>query len=173
MVHDAEEEFNGLDQEKKDISPADSASPSFEDLQRDYRDLNERFLRLAADFDNYRKRMARELDARIACAIDGFALDLLDVVDNFERAAQSEDGKAREGLEQIHKLFRTVLERHGIRPIESKGTTFDPALHEAVAAIPSPHEEGTVVEEFCCGYRMHDRVIRCAKVAVSKGQERD
>jgi molecular chaperone GrpE len=77
MVHDAEEEFNGLDQEKTDNSSADSSTPSFEDLQRDYRDLNERFLRLAADFDNYRKRMARELDARIACAIDGFALDLL------------------------------------------------------------------------------------------------
>ena len=173
MVHDAEEEFNGLDQEKKVISPADSAPPSFEDLQRDYLDLNERFLRLAADFENYRKRMGRELDAQIACAIDAFALDLLEVVDNFERAAQSEDVKAREGLAQIHKLFQTVLERHGIHPIESMKTKFDPALHEAVAVVPSPYDEGTVVEEFCRGYRMHDRVIRCAKVAVSKGQECD
>jgi molecular chaperone GrpE len=84
---------------------------------------------------------------------------------------KSEDIKAREGLEQIQKLFRRVLERHGIQPIESVGTRFDPARHEAVVSLPSECEEGIVLEEFTCGYRMHDRVIRCAKVAVSKGKE--
>lgn len=171
MVHDTEEEFNGLDQEKKEISAPDSTPPSPEDLQRDYRDLNERFLRLAADFDNFRKRTAREMDAQVRFAIEGFAVELLEVADNFERALKSEDAKAREGLEQIQKLFRTVLERHGIQPIESIGKKFDPACHEAVVSLPSSCEEGTVMEEFTCGYRMHDRVIRCAKVAVSKGKE--
>jgi molecular chaperone GrpE len=67
----------------------------------------------------------------------------------------------------------TILERHGIRPIESVGTRFNPAVHEAVASIPSDKDEGIVVKEFSPGYCMHDRVIRCAKVAVSKGMEGD
>jgi molecular chaperone GrpE len=171
MVHDREEEFKGPDQEKGELSAPDSISPSPEDLQRDYRELNDRYLRLAADFDNFRKRSAREMDAQARFAVEGFAVELLEVADNFERALRSEDGKAREGLEQIQKLFRTVLERHGIYPIESVGTRFDPACHEAVVSLPSECEEGTVVEEFTSGYRMHDRVIRCAKVAVSKGKE--
>jgi len=171
MVHDTEEEFKGLDQEKNELSAPDSTPSSPEDLQRDYRELNDRFLRLAADFENFRKRTTREMDAQLRFAIEGFAIELLEVADNFERALKSEDTKAREGLEQIQKLFRTVLERHGIYPIESVGTRFDPARHEAVVSLPSECEEGTVIEEFSCGYRMHDRVIRCAKVAVSKGKE--
>jgi len=173
MVQETEEEFNGLDREKEELSAPDSASPSPEDQQRDYRELNERYLRLAADFENFKKRTARDMDAQARFAIERFGLDLLEVADNFERALRSGEPQPREGLEQIQKLFRTVLERHGIRSFESVGTRFDPACHEAVVALPSESEEGTVVEEFTCGYRMHDRVIRCAKVAVSKGMESD
>ena len=171
MVQDAEEESNGLDLEKNELSASDSPSPSFEDLQCDYHELNDRFLRLAADFENFRKRTAREMEAQARFSIENFAIELLEVADNFERALKSDDVKSREGLEQIQKLFRTILERHGIHSIESVGTKFDPACHEAVVSIPSDSEEGTVVEEFTCGYRMHERVIRCAKVAVSKGKE--
>jgi len=171
MVQETEEEFNGLDQEKEAVSTPDSAPPSPEDLQRDDREENERYLRLAADFENYKKRKDREMDALARNAVEGFAIELLEVADNFERALRSEDPQPREGLEQIRKLFRTVLERHGIHSFSSVGTRFDPACHEAVVALPSDCEEGTVVEEFTRGYRMHDRVIRCAKVAVSKGME--
>jgi len=170
MVQETEEEFNGLDQQKEEVSAPDSA-PSPEDLQREYRELNERFLRLAADFENFRKRTSREMDALARNAVEGFAIELLEVADNFERALRSEDPQLRAGLEQIRKLFWTVLERHGIRSFESVGTSFDPACHEAVVSLPSECREGTVVEEYACGYRMHDRVIRCAKVAVSKGKE--
>jgi molecular chaperone GrpE len=171
MVYATGEEFNGPDQEKEEVSAPDSIPSPPGDLQRDYNELNERFLRLAADFENFRRRSARDMDAQVRFAIEGFAVELLEVADNFERALRSEDGKAREGLEQIQKLFRTVLERHGIHPVESVGMKFDPARHEAVVSLPSACEEGTVVEEFTCGYRMHDRVIRCAKVAVAKGKE--
>lgn len=173
MVHEKEEEFNGLDQEKKELSASDSPTPSLEDLKRDYDELNDRFLRLAADFENFRKRTTREMDAQARFAIEGFAIELLEVADNFDRALKSGDATAREGLEQIQKLFRTILERHGIQAIKSVGTKFDPVCHDAVVSLPSDCEEGTVVEEFTCGYRMHDRVIRCAKVAVSKGKEGD
>jgi molecular chaperone GrpE len=150
---------------------ADAASPALEELQKAYDDLNSRHLRLAADFDNYRKRMARELDARTTFAIEEFAVELLEVVDNFERAERAEDAGLKEGMEQIRKLFMTILERHGIKPIECRNLPFDPERHEAVAYVPSEAEEGTVIDEAIRGYCMQDKVIRCAKVVVSKGKE--
>jgi molecular chaperone GrpE len=139
------------------------------DLKRSCDDLNERYLRLAADFDNFRKRTARETKEAREYALQKFAAELLDVVDNFERARKSDDASLREGLESIQKQFSGILEKHGIKPLSSLHTAFNPEEHEAVASIPSEHPEGTVVEEFIRGYRMHDRVIRHAKVAVSKG----
>lgn len=171
MAHETEEVKLESIQETKEESLPETVSPSFEELQREYQDLNDRFLRLAADFENFRKRTARDLEAQVKFALEEFASELLEVIDNFERAEKAEDSGAKEGLVQIHKLFRAVLERHGIRPIESVGKPFDPTLHEAIVTLPSEGNEGIVVEEFCPGYCMHDRVIRCAKVAVSKGKE--
>ncbi|ABN56995.1 MULTISPECIES: nucleotide exchange factor GrpE [Methanoculleus] len=150
---------------------ADAASPALEELQNAYDDLNSRYLRLAADFDNYRKRMDRELDARTTFAIENFAVELLEVVDNFERAERAEGAGLPEGMEQIKKLFMTILERHGITPIECRNLPFDPERHEAIAYVPSDAGEGTVIDEAVRGYCMQDKVIRCAKVVVSKGME--
>ena len=150
---------------------ADAASPALEDLQMAYDDLNRRYLRLAADFDNYRRRMARELDTRTTFAIEDFAVELLDVVDNFERAEKADGAGLREGMEQIRKLFAAILERHGIRPIECRNLPFDPERHEAIAYVPSDAKEGTVIDEAVRGYCMQDKIIRCAKVVVSKGKE--
>ncbi|MDD1714104.1 MAG: nucleotide exchange factor GrpE [Methanoregulaceae archaeon] len=171
MVHDTEEEFKESDQKNAAEYSSDTPSSSQDRLQKDYQELHERFLRLAADFDNFRKRTARDLEAQVKFAIEEFAIELLEVIDNFERAARADETGAGEGLTQIHKLFETVLERHGIRPITSVGKRFNPAEHEAVVCIASDQEEGTIVEEYCRGYCMHDRVIRCARVAVSKGRE--
>jgi molecular chaperone GrpE len=171
MAQDTEEEFIGLDQEKNGESSPELTSPPPGELEKEYQELNDRFLRLAADFENFRKRTERDISSRVRYAIEEFATELLEVIDNFERAEKEEDSGAREGLVQIHKLFRTILERHGIRPLESVGRPFNPAEHDAVASIPSDSDEGTVIEEFCKGYCMNDRVIRCAKVAVSKGKE--
>ena len=148
MVQETEEEFNGLDQEKEAVSAPDSAPPPLKICSVITVRLNERFLRLAADFENFRKRTSREMDAQARFAIEGFAIELLEVADNFERALRSEDPQPREGLEQIRKLFWTVLERHGIHSFESVGTRFDPACHEAVVSLPSECREGTVVEEY-------------------------
>ncbi len=140
-------------------------------LQEELKDLNEKYLRLAADFDNYRKRTERDIDTHIRYAIEKFAVELIEVIDNFDRAITSQNSGAREGLEQISKLFQTFLEQRGITPVVSVGEKFNPAEHEAVVCIPSEQEEGMVIEEFCKGYRMHDKIVRCAKVAVSKGKE--
>lgn len=171
------EEFIGPDKKKEQDSPdtgegnPPACEPSPADLQEKYAALNDRFLRLAADFDNYRKRMEREIHERSTRALAAFATDLLDVADNFERALSADPSSAHEGLEQIHKLFLAVMERHGVVPIRARGKKFDPTEHEAIACVPSSEEEGTVIDEICCGYRMHDRIIRCAKVTVAGKKE--
>jgi molecular chaperone GrpE len=153
------------------VEDIESLRKACADLTRSRDDLNERYLRLAADFDNFRRRTARQTEEIREYALQKFAAELLDVVDNFERALKSDDASLREGLESIQKQFSGILEKNGIKPLSSLHTAFNPEEHEAVASIPSEHPEGTVVEEFIRGYRMHDRILRHAKVAVSKGNK--
>lgn len=158
--------------EENSADVVDSTRPEGgEELRQRYDELNERYLRLAADFENYQKRTARDLDTRVRYAIEKFAVELLEVADNFDRALKEEGDSSGEGLEQIRKLFGAVLERHGISPIETVGKRFDPAEHEALVSMPSERPEGEVIDEICRGYRMHERVIRCAKVAVAKNEK--
>jgi molecular chaperone GrpE len=157
-------------QESSDRAGAKPVSEGDELLQA-YDELHDRYLRLAADFENYKKRNARETEERVNYAVEHFAVEILDVVDNLERAVASDDGSLREGLEQINKLVLSILTRHGIAPINCKETRFDPGTQEAIAYVPSAYEEGIVIDEITRGYTMGDKVIRCAKVAVSKGKQ--
>jgi len=154
------------------VSEPAHSQPVQDELKRQYEDLNERYLRLAADYDNFRKRVSREREQLKKFANEQFAIDILDVIDNLERAADADESRLREGLLQILSLCSAVLQRHGITPIDSLSRTFDPAEHEAIAYVPSDKGEGTVIDELAKGYRMHDKVIRFAKVAVSKGNEK-
>jgi molecular chaperone GrpE len=138
-----------------------------------YAELNNRFLRLAADFENFKKRTARDRETTIAFANEQFAVDLLEVVDNLERALKSDDAHLREGIIHIQQILANLLQRHGIYPIESIKKPFNPNEHEALAHINSDDVEGIVIDEVARGYRMHDKVIRYAKVAVSKGNQKD
>jgi molecular chaperone GrpE len=105
----------------------------------------------------------------VALADERFAIDLLEVVDNFDRALKSDDSHLREGFEQIRQLLSVQLHRHGITPIDSLNKPFNPVEHEAIAYVPSGEPEGMVINEVARGYRMNEKVIRHAKVAVSKG----
>ncbi|TAJ43917.1 nucleotide exchange factor GrpE [Methanofollis fontis] len=151
----------------------DNLKKENEDLKMANADLNERYLRLAADFENFRKRTDRQIAEIREFALQAFAADLLEVADNFERALQADDASLREGLESIQKQFIGILERNGITPLDCLDCEFNPEEHEAMVCVPSDKPEGTVVEEFIRGYCMHDRVIRHAKVAVSKNKEQE
>ena len=120
---------------------------------------------------NDQKRTQRDAENTVRYANEKFARDMLDVLDNFERALKGGDDDLRSGLEQIHKLYLSVLSRNGVEPMNAEGSQFDPNRHEAVAHIPSDVPEGTVVDEAIRGYTMHDKVLRYAKVAVSRGNE--
>jgi len=141
--------------------------------QNQYSELLEKHIRLAADLENIRRRSSQDIEMQVTRAITNFARDLLEVADNFERAIATQEGQIPEGIMQIKKQLENVLEKQGITAFSSPGDRFDPTHHEAIAYIPSDKPEGTVVDEVCRGYKQHDRVIRCAKVTVSKGSEEE
>ncbi len=95
------------------------------------------------------------------------------MVDNFERALKTDDTHLREGILQIRQLLDAQLLRNGIIPLDAQKKQFNPEEHEAIAHVTSEEPAGTVIDEVSRGYRMHDKVIRYAKVAVSKGNQKD
>ena len=160
-------EGGGLSPEES--PPQEERSP-LEILQAEFDDLHDRYLRLAADFENFRKRSARDSEYRTNSAIERFTRDMLEVADSLDRALAAEGGD-HEGMNQIKKLFENVLERQGIQSYDSSGEVFDPARHEAIAYVPSTLDEGVVCDEVCRGYSLNSKVIRPAKVTVSRGNE--
>lgn len=149
------------------------ASEEPDEQKRAYTELNDQLLRLAADFENFKKRTARDQQTAISFANERFALDILDVVDNLERALKSDDTHLREGILQIQQLLTDQLVRNGISPVNAEKKQFNPAEHEAIAHVESDEMPGTIIDVITCGYRMHDKVIRYAKVAVSKGNQKN
>lgn len=150
-----------------------SCADELEGQKKAYAELNDQFLRLAADFENFRKRSARDREIVVSLANEQFAVDILDIVDNLERALDSDDIHLREGICQIQQLLDAQLLRNDITPIDALKKQFNPSEHEAVAHVVSDEPAGTVINEIARGYRMHDKVIRYAKVAVSKGNQKN
>ncbi len=130
------------------------------------------YLRLAADFDNYRKRVAREHAELTTRANERLVNELLPVLDDLERALEAagahEEAKLEEGVQLVHRSLAALLERHGLKEIETEGA-FDPHVHEALLAQPGEGaEEGSVLQVLQKGYRLGDRVLRPARVIVAE-----
>ena len=133
---------------------------------------DESYLRLAADFDNYRKRVAREYVEVTARANERLLNELLPVLDDLERALEAatshEEAKLEEGVQLVHRSLAGLLERHGLKEIEAEGA-FDPHVHEALLSQPGQGAEpGTVLQVVQKGYRLGDRVLRPTRVLVSE-----
>ena len=126
--------------------------------------------RLAAEFDNYRKRAAREQASVLSRAAERVVKELLPVLDDLERALeaadQHEEAKLEDGVRLIHRALAALLEREGLAEIETDGK-FDPHVHEALLSQPSEAEEGNVIQVIQKGYRLGDRVLRPARVVVA------
>lgn len=140
------------------------------ELYRECDEQNKRYLRLAADFENYKKRVSRETEERSNRAVDQLAREVLVIADNIERALASDESTLREGIEHIHKLLESVLDHHEITKIDCLNLPFNPETQEAVVYVPSDCSEGTVIDEIEPGYCRKGKIIRCAKVAVSQGK---
>ncbi len=145
----------------------------FDELQERYDQLNDKYLRLYSDFENFRKRTARErLDLMKSGGEDVFKL-LLPIIDDFERARTNmETAKdvpsVKEGVELIYHKLVKELEAKGLKPMNAKGEVFDSEYHEAITQIPAPEKKmkGKVVDEIEKGYFLNEKVIRFAKVVV-------
>jgi molecular chaperone GrpE len=145
---------------------------ALEELRRERDALQDRLLRTAAEFDNYRKRMDRERRDLGEQTAGEAIKDLLPIIDNLERAlhASAQDDPLRKGVELIHKQMLEMLRKRGVTPLEALGADFDPNLHEAVSHEESvQHREGEVMEELQRGYKVGDRLLRPAMVKVAKG----
>lgn len=133
---------------------------------------DDRLLRLAADFENYKKRAARERQEYVALANERLIAELLPVLDDLERALaageEHQEAQLEEGVRLVHRSLASLLERHGVTAIETEGR-FDPHVHEALLAQPSEDaESGSVLDVVQKGYKLGDRVVRPARVIVAE-----
>ena len=153
----------------------DDKNLEIKELQEKLDAANDKYLRLSAEFDNYRKRTLKEKMELTKSAGEQILEKILPVMDNFERALQSMETATdvpalREGVQLIYTTFKDFLTQHGVKEIECIHTEFNPDLQEAVTKIPAPAEElkGKVVDCIQKGYMLHDKVIRFPKVVVGE-----
>ena len=162
-VQDSDKENNAVDSVKE------------ESLEEQFSALNDKYLRLYSDFDNYRKRTIKEKSDLISNANANLLKDLLTIIDDFERAIvsnnETEDvAGLKEGFNLIYNKFSGILTSKGLKPMNSEGTTFDLDLHEAITNTPVEKEEdkGKIVAVVEKGYYLNDKVLRYAKVVVGQ-----
>jgi molecular chaperone GrpE len=155
----------------------DHLAAELEDVRQQLAECQDKMLRMAADFDNTKKRLERERESTLKYAEENILKELLVSLDNLERAMEQgreTDNLARllEGVEMTWKGLLAMLEKFGLKPISSIGEVFDPNFHEAVAMeAGSEMPEKQVLKEFQKGYKYKDRLLRAAKVIVSSGQD--
>ena len=172
-----EEEMNSSVQAKQPPSAATGDADSDDamaGLQADLDRFRDLALRSQADFENYKKRAAREKEDAIKYANSSLLQRLVSILDNFELGlaaakTESERSPIYSGMVLVQKQLNDLLEENGLQAIEAEGKKFDPNLHEAIAHEPSESAEGTVIRQARRGYRFKDRLLRPARVIVSSG----
>ncbi|EDM38690.1 molecular chaperone, heat shock protein [Pedobacter sp. BAL39] len=162
--------------ESADAATTEEVQPEIsveEKLQQEVAALNDKYLRLFAEFDNYKRRTQKERVELLQTAGKEVVVSLLPVLDDFDRANKAMENATDvapilEGVALVHHKLKGVLAQKGLKEMESKNTVFDTDLHEAITKIPAPNEElkGKVIDELEKGYTLNDKVIRFAKVVV-------
>lgn len=166
-------------------APEEAAVPSesdttatgndFHTVQHELAEMNDKFLRLNADFENFRKRTYKDITAARSAAVADTVQPFLHVLDIFNMALASINSSPnidaiKQGMEMIMTEYGRVIQELGVVKVEAVGQQFDPSLHEAMDKEPSDKKEGTVIKQWACGYKMGDRLLRPARVVVSNGQ---
>jgi molecular chaperone GrpE len=162
-----------LEEETEVIEEAEEAKA---DLEAEFNNLQQRFLRLTADFDNYRRRTRQENAEIRRTANERLLLDIIPIIDNFERALNAAKKELPEniitGIEMIYRQLHNLLSQEGVEPVESVGKPFDPVYQDAFERIETTeYPEGTVTAEVQKGYLLHGKVLRPALVIVAKKPE--
>ena len=181
MEETAQAEENQQEETTQEEAPAaeqtveEQLAGMLEEAQQMVREEKDKYLRLSAEFDNYRKRTLKEKAELIKNGGEKTLTAILPVLDDFERALKnmetSEETKAmKEGVELIFNKFQKILGQEGLQKIETEGKEFDTDFHEAIALIPAPSEDlkGKILDCVQTGYMLNEKVIRHAKVAVAQ-----
>ena len=171
----AEETAQAEETPVQELTVEEQLANMLAEAQQMVNEEKDRYLRLAAEFDNYRKRTLKEKAELIKNGGEKTLTAILPVLDDFERAlknmeATEETRAMKEGVELIFNKFNKVLEQEGLQKIETEGQAFDVDFHEAIALIPAPSEDlkGKILDCVQTGYKLNDKVIRHAKVAVAQ-----
>jgi len=160
--------------EGKETDPLQILMDQLAQTEEQKKDLEDKFIRLVAEFDNYKKRMSRDFDRQSEMVRDKIFLSLLPVMDDLDRLLQHEEENGNvslEGIVLIRNNFERILNSYGVKAFESVGQPFDPEKHDAMMTRKSEeHKVPTVVEEFEKGYKINDKVLRHARVVVSAAE---
>ena len=158
---------------EKEPEASDNCNQETDKLKEDYEKLNNQYLRLAADFENYRKRQEAERESLLRFGTENALTKMIEVLDNFERAEKAleniEDCKQyKDSFELLHKQVVDTLTKLGMEPIDAAGKAFDPNFHDAVMQTPTnEYPEHTVIAELQKGYKLGDKVLRPSLVNVA------
>lgn len=160
--------------EEETVEVLSDSEKQIQELQAEVADLNNRLLRVQADYDNFRRRTRQEMEAAAKYRAQSLIEELIPAIDNFDRAlsvqVESDDARSLlQGMEMVYRQLNEALKKEGLEVIEAVGQNFDPHFHQAVMQVESDEfEPNQVVEEFQKGYKLKDRVIRPAMVKVSQ-----
>jgi len=170
-----EETRAGKEGEKKEPTPLEKLQSQLEEKTRESAEFFDKWLRLRAEFENYKKRMQKEKADLLKFGNESLLKALLPILDNLNRAIEHgksdpKNSSLLEGVQIISKEFLNVLERFGVKPIQAEGEVFDPERHEAISQEESDQEPNRVISAVQNGYFYYDRLLRPAKVIVSKGK---
>lgn len=158
--------------EKEASGQNESGQQKIMELEKNVEELNDKYLRLYSEFDNYRKRTLKEKIELSKSAAEDLMVSLLPVVDDLERALkamEAQDDPAKEGIDLIYNKFKNILEQKGLKSIDALGQDFDVDYHEALTSIPATEDKkGKVVDVIEKGYLLNDKVIRYSKVVVGQ-----
>lgn len=164
-----------VDESAEETSEASSEQSELVQLQADYDELSDRFIRMQAEMQNLQRRHKRDKEATLKFRAQALAKDIIPAIDNLERALQTEVDTTsaenfKKGVQMVLDSLQAALKQNNIEQVEALGKPFDPTVHEAVAQIPASdgQESGEVIEVLEKGYTLHDRVLRAAKVVVAE-----
>ncbi len=170
VVETAEATENIADDSEQSISEADEKDVKISQLEKELADTKDKYLRTIAEYDNYRKRTTKEKIEAYSDATAKSITEILSVIDNFERALQTEttDETFKSGIQMIFNQYNDILKKLGVEEVEALNKPFDPSMHNAINQVEDENfEENTVCQVFQKGYKLNDKVIRYAMVTVA------
>jgi molecular chaperone GrpE len=161
--------------EKEELAPMERLQTQLEEKTRESTEYFDKWLRLRAEFENYKKRMQKEKGDLMKFGNESLLQALLPVLDNLNRAVEhgkkaNESSSILEGVEMVQKEFLSILEKFGVKPVEAVGEMFDPEKHEAISHEENEVDSNRIITSVQDGYFYHDRLLRPARVVVSKGK---